>query len=105
MIRILILTVLLGATAVGIADDSTDLTANSQTDDLVSGGEGTIEYIEAPTVQKVATVEVKDQRDELICRREKLTGSHRLMKICRYRSNIDATRKETQAILRLAMRR
>lgn len=117
MLRILILTALMGgiaacassqpqdfvdATTVDVADDSANLTANTQTDDVASGTEGTIEYIEAPSVEQTATVEVKELRDELICRRVHVTGSHRPEKICRYRSELDAARDETQKSLRNA---
>jgi len=57
-----------------------------------------IEMMEAPAVEQVAAV--AETRDELICKRVRLTGSHRLEKFCRPRSEVEAEMRETQQAVR-----
>jgi len=65
---------------------------------------GAIDYVEAPTVEKSAAIE-PEQRDDVICRRERETGSHRVKNVCRSRGETKATRDETHEALREAARR
>lgn len=65
---------------------------------------GVIDYVEAPTVEKSAAKE-PEQRDDDICRRERVTGSHRVETVCRSRGETKATRDETHEALREAARR
>jgi len=63
-----------------------------------------IDYVEAPTVEKNAMQEPQ-HRDDIVCRREKVTGSHRREKVCRSRGESSAARDETHEALREANRR
>ena len=63
-----------------------------------------LEVVEVPAVAKTATAPNAAKKDELVCWRERTLGSHRLEKICRFRSEIDAEREETQRGLREAQR-
>ncbi len=54
--------------------------------------------MDAPEVEKVASV--AENRDEMICKRVRLTGSNRMEKICRPRSEIDATMRDAQNAVR-----
>jgi len=62
-----------------------------------------IEMLEAPTVEKVAAV--APTRDEMVCKRVRLTGSHRLEKICRPRSEVESTMRDAQQAIRDMERR
>ena len=62
--------------------------------DVVAG----IEMMEAPAVEQVTAV--AETRDEMVCRLERLTGSHRLEKFCRPRSQIEEEMRETQQVMR-----
>jgi len=60
---------------------------------------GVIEDVDVPEVPKIARV--VDQTDtprksDVVCRREKTTGSHRVTQVCRRRADIDATREADQ---------
>ena len=61
-----------------------------------------IEVIDIPVVAKTATMA---QRDEWICHTEQTTGTHRREKVCRRRSEIDASRSATHRTLREMDRR
>jgi len=52
-----------------------------------------------------ADVESGETADKLVCHRERVTGSNRFEKICKYQSQIDADRKATQEGLRQLSRR
>lgn len=62
--------------------------------------------VESPTstaaVANVAnnTATADTEGDRMICRRESITGSHRVEKICRLKSDIDKERQATQLTLR-----
>lgn len=61
---------------------------------------GDVEVAEVPEVPKVTDVPV---RDEVVCTRERRTGTNRVEKVCRSRSSINRTAteaKETFEILR-----
>lgn len=87
-----------GADSVATASTSNEAVAGSEATAGANDEEGIIKDIEAPQVA-LTSVPVTE-RDELICRREHVTGSHRTKKVCRLRSEIDRTREETQRVLR-----
>lgn len=57
-----------------------------------------IEFMDAPEVAQVAAV--SETRDEMICVRVALTGTHIMEKICRPRSEIEAIMRDTQQAVR-----
>ncbi len=57
-----------------------------------------IEFMPAPEVAQVAGV--TEIRDEMVCVRVALTGTHIMEKVCRPRSEIEATMRETQRAVR-----
>ena len=87
-----------GADSVATASTSNEAVAGSEATAGANDEENIIKDIEAPRVA-LTSVPVTE-RDELICRREHVTGSHRTKKVCRLRSEIDQTREETQRVLR-----
>ena len=61
---------------------------------------GNVEVVEIPEVAQVTDIPV---RDEVVCTRERRTGTNRVKKVCRSRSSIDRTSaeaKETFEVLR-----
>ncbi len=64
--------------------------------------EGAIEYIDAPDVPKVASnpgqASIPDT-DRLVCTRERITGSHRVTRVCRTPTEIETTRRADQAMI------
>ena len=49
------------------------------------------------TATSVAEIEEKvDEGDKLVCVRERVTGSNRMEKVCRFQSEIDRDRQATQ---------
>ena len=54
---------------------------------------GNVEVAEIPEVAKVTDIPV---RDELVCTREKRTGTNRVTKVCRRRSTINDTAIEAK---------
>lgn len=87
-----------GDVAVESADDVAQSDASVAVEPGATGAAAGIEMMEAPAVEQVAAV--AETRDELICKRVRLTGSHRLEKICRPRSQIEAEMRETQQTMR-----
>ena len=71
---------------------------DSNSPDQVDSSSSGIDFMEAPEVENVAAV--PETRDEMVCRRVRLTGSHRLEKICRPRSEINETMRDTQEAVR-----
>ena len=72
-----------------------------------SAADDGIHVVEVPTVAKTATLPAQvdeDHPEQLICRREKTTGSHRVTRICRTRSQIDEERDASQKMVRDATR-
>lgn len=71
-----------------------------------ASGDG-IHVVEVPTVARTASAPAQvqeDHPDKLICRREKTTGSHRVTRVCRKRSQIEAERDAGQTMVRDAIR-
>jgi len=62
-------------------------------------GSDVIHVVEVPAVAKTGAEVVVPAHDELICHRERLTGTHRVERICRFKSDIDESRKATQRTL------
>ena len=81
------------AETTAVNDSSTTESAPSE---MSAAGE--IDFMDAPEVEKVASV--AENRDEMICKRVRLTGSNRMEKICRPRSEIDATMRDAQNAVR-----
>ena len=79
------------ATAISV----TAVVANVEADDG-----SIIDVIDVPPVAQTAMVEPK--RDNLVCRREKVTGSNRSEKVCRTTQEIESTRQATQRAIRSA---
>lgn len=101
--------------AAGVAADSdnSNLVARSTTAETamavetaeVSAGEDTvIEYVEAPDVELEAAAAEPQQRSDVICKRERVTGSHRMERVCRSRGESEEARAETQQQIRGAQR-
>ena len=71
-------------------------------------GEGEYEVVDVPEVPKMATISdqanVPDQT-KVVCRREKATGSHRVMRVCRTRTAIEKSRLADQDALRKLQRK
>ncbi len=57
------------------------------------------EELEVPDVARIADAP-DPVAEELVCSREKITGSHRVTRVCRTRSQIDEQREEDQAMIR-----
>jgi hypothetical protein len=62
--------------------------------------EGTIEELDAPTVQATAAVREADDADTIVCRRERQTGSKMTVRVCRTRAEIEQRAEKDQEILR-----
>ena len=67
-----------------------------------SAAEGEIEVFDIPEVSTVANI--SDQANipdssGLVCRREKITGSHRVTRVCRTRAEIERRRTEDQTMI------
>ena len=87
------------ADSVAVTNTSNEAIASSEATASSSDDESVIEMAKVAPVAKTAAL-ASQPRDELICHRERSTGSHRLEKVCRLRSEIDETREETQKVLR-----
>ena len=59
-----------------------------------------IEDLDAPDVPKTAQAYTDSNGNEIVCRREQLTGSKMSRRVCRLRSDIEAREEEDQAALR-----
>lgn len=65
--------------------------------------EGKFEDVDVPEVSKMATIPAQvniSHPNALVCRREKITGSHRVTRVCRRRVDIDRRRAEDQETIR-----
>ncbi len=62
--------------------------------------EGEIYDLEAPNVATTAKVAPEAKEDEVICRREIITGTRMSERVCRKRSDIEATEAGSQEALR-----
>ena len=80
-------------------------TASSAT---AQSSDGELHVVAVPTVAKTsappAPAADEPHGDELICRREKTTGSHRVTRICRTRTQVEREREASQTMVRDAMR-
>ncbi len=65
--------------------------------------EGEFEDIDVPEVPKMTNIPAQASNpdpNELICRRERITGSHRVTRVCRKRAQIEARRVADQEAVR-----
>ncbi len=65
--------------------------------------EGELEDADVPEVPKMANIPAQASNpnpNELICRRERTTGSHRVTRLCRRRAEIDSRRAADQEAVR-----
>ena len=62
--------------------------------------EGEIYDLEAPNVATTANVAPENKEDEIVCRREIITGTRMSERVCRKRSDIEATESNSQDALR-----
>ncbi len=62
----------------------------------LTAAEGEIEDVDVQEVPKVANT---PDTNGLVCQRERITGSHRLTRVCRTRAEIERRRKEDQAMI------
>ena len=67
---------------------------NSNSTARETGGVG---VVDVPEVPKAASLRAEN---EIVCRIERETGTHMRVRVCRTRTQIDATRKRTQKMLR-----
>ena len=77
--------------------------AGAATADTASGDEDGLHVVEVPTVASTSPQPASSDDphpDELICKRIKVTGSHRLQRVCRTRAEILRAREEAQAMHR-----
>ena len=85
--------------SVAVTNAGDEAVASSEATASPSDDESAVEMIEVPPLEKTAAA-VPEQRSEMVCHRERVTGSHRFEKICRLRSDMDKTREETHRALR-----
>lgn len=74
--------------------------------DTQDTSESGLHVIEVPTVASTApqaAAQTEAHPDELICRRFKVTGSHRMQKVCRTRAEIEQARRDGQKMVRGVM--
>lgn len=81
------------ADSVAVTNTGNEAVASSSDDKSI------IEMTEVPPLAKTAAA-ATEPGDEMICHRERMTGSHRLERVCRLKSDMDKTREETQKALR-----
>ncbi|MDJ0905108.1 MAG: hypothetical protein QNI96_03720 [Woeseiaceae bacterium] len=62
--------------------------------------EGEIYDLDAPNVATTASVAPDDKEDEIVCRREIITGTRMSERVCRKRSDIEATEASSRDALR-----
>lgn len=95
------------ATATAAADVSgTGVVAGTDVNESAATDAGTVddssptelEFMDSPEVEKVASVTAR--REEMICKRIQITGSHRMEKVCRPRYEVDETMKNAQEAVR-----
>ncbi len=68
-----------------------------------TAAEGEIEVVDVPDVPKTANISGQaniPDPNEIVCRREKKTGSHRVTRVCRKRAQIEARRVADQEAVR-----
>jgi hypothetical protein len=70
--------------------------------------EGVIDDVDAPKVPKAESLPTSTNastQSQVVCRRERTTGSHRLTRVCRTRAEINRTREADQDAIRKLGRR
>lgn len=65
-----------------------------------AAAEGEIYDLDAPNVEQTASIAPDDKANEVVCRREQITGTRMSRKVCRKRSDIEATEADSQEALR-----
>lgn len=83
--------------AVTASPSSVDAEASGQS---TAAPEGEIYDLDAPAVETTASALPEDDPDEIVCRKEKQTGSSIVRKVCRTRAEMDATEAEAQESMR-----
>lgn len=67
-----------------------------------TAAEDEFEGVDVPDVPKMATI---PNQTKVVCRREKPTGSHRMIRVCRTRAAIEKTRSAEQNAVRELQRK
>ena len=62
--------------------------------------EGEIYDLDAPNVEQAAAVTPDDDADEIICRRETITGTRMSHRVCRRRADMESMEEDGQEALR-----
>ena len=62
--------------------------------------EGEIYDLDAPNVEQTAAVAPEDDGDEIVCRRETITGTRMSHRVCRRRADMEAMEEDSQDALR-----
>ena len=68
-----------------------------------TAAEGEFEDVDVPKVPKVANIPAQasiPDPNELVCRREKTTGSHRVTRVCRTRVEVERRRAADQEAIK-----
>lgn len=78
-------------------------TSTTSTDPVArkSEGDDPIEDVDAPKIPRNETV---SRNSAIVCTKERITGSHRLTKVCRTRSEIESRRTADQDMIRKVQR-
>lgn len=87
------------ATAPEAAAPSVAANAVSASDSTPTAGGG-IQELDAPDVPMTATVSTESQGNEMVCRRERETGTKFSRKVCRSRAEIEARESKDQDKMR-----
>lgn len=108
-VSVIVISMFIGACASsGPETPAPAATASSAGVDAVAPGNsaappaGDLKDPDAPGTPQIAGASPKYDPDELICRRERETGSKFTTKICRTRAEIEARREQDQKIMREA---
>lgn len=80
-------------TVAGTDNSVTNGAPPTTTDDVKVADIPDLEVADIPEVPKVTDIPV---RDEIVCSREKRTGTNRVIKVCRSRSSINRTSAEAK---------
>lgn len=91
------------STAAAPGAPDTSPVAVAATSDTGGSEESGLHVVEVPSVTSTSPQPVASSEphpDELICKRIKVTGSHRLQRVCRTRAEILRAREEAQAMHR-----
>jgi hypothetical protein len=85
------------APAVTAASASVDVVAS---DNPSAPPAGVLHELDAPGVEQTASVALESASDEMVCRRERPTGSKMSRRVCRSRAEIEARELKDQDSLR-----